>query len=78
LYFPLEHAQRLYDSALEPKELWLVPGFGHAESALSAALTDRVAAWLQQAIPPLDTGNGRGTAGAGGAAAESAGVADTA
>ncbi len=28
-----------------PKELWIVPGLGHAESAVSAALIDRIANW---------------------------------
>ena len=32
-YFPVEHAEALYAAAREPKELWLVEGFGHAESA---------------------------------------------
>src|SRR4051812_33351526 len=31
-YFPIEHPQALYDAAREPKELWLIEGFGHAES----------------------------------------------
>ena len=30
-YFPPEHARQLYLAAREPKELWLVPGMGHAE-----------------------------------------------
>jgi pimeloyl-ACP methyl ester carboxylesterase len=49
LYFPVEHAEQLYQAAREPKELWVVPGFGHAESATNAALTDRIATWLRQA-----------------------------
>src|SRR5713226_8676587 len=32
-FFPVEHARQLYEAANEPKELWVVPGFGHAESA---------------------------------------------
>ena len=36
LYFPVDHAQRLYAAAREPRELWIVPGFGHAESAPAA------------------------------------------
>ena len=32
LYFPVEHGHRLYEAAQEPKELWIEPGFGHAES----------------------------------------------
>ena len=49
LYFPPEHAHQLYDAAREPKELWLVPGFAHAESACDDALADRIAAWAAEA-----------------------------
>lgn len=75
LYFPVEHAQRLYDSAREPKELWVVPGFGHAESAINAALTDRIATWVGQAVLLADPGNGR-SPGHADAAAESARLVD--
>ena len=44
-YFPVEHAHQLYEAARDPKELWIVPGFGHAESGSNAALVDRIAAW---------------------------------
>jgi pimeloyl-ACP methyl ester carboxylesterase len=44
-YFPADHAEQLFDAASQPKELWIVPGFGHAESAVSAALLDRIAGW---------------------------------
>jgi pimeloyl-ACP methyl ester carboxylesterase len=49
LYFPPEHARQLYASAREPKELWLVPGMGHAESACSQDLVDRIGRWIDQA-----------------------------
>src|SRR5262249_541208 len=45
-YFPVEHAYQLYSAAREPKELWVVPGFGHAESGSNDALLDRIAAWV--------------------------------
>jgi pimeloyl-ACP methyl ester carboxylesterase len=45
-YFPIEHPQALYDAAQEPKELWLVEGFGHAESAAGPELLDRIGAHL--------------------------------
>jgi pimeloyl-ACP methyl ester carboxylesterase len=45
-YFPLEHAHQLYDAAVEPKELWLEMGFGHAEEAAPDDLLIRVASWL--------------------------------
>jgi len=48
-YFPAEHARQLYMAAREPKELWLLPGMGHAESACSQDLVDRIARWVDQA-----------------------------
>jgi len=56
---PVEHAHQLYTAAREPKELWVVPGFGHAESGSSDALVDRIAAWVDMATAaPADTGPG--------------------
>jgi fermentation-respiration switch protein FrsA (DUF1100 family) len=49
LYFPPEHARQLYSAAREPKELWLLPGMGHAESACSQELIDRIGRWVDQA-----------------------------
>jgi len=48
-YFPLEHAEKLYAAAAEPKELWIEPGFGHAETAAPEDLLRRIAAWLATA-----------------------------
>jgi fermentation-respiration switch protein FrsA (DUF1100 family) len=48
-YIPVEHAEKLYAAAAEPKELWIEPGFGHAENAMSDPLLDRLAAWLAEA-----------------------------
>ena len=48
-YFPPEHARQLYMAAREPKELWLIPGMGHAESACSQDLVDRIGRWVDQA-----------------------------
>jgi len=48
LYFPSEHARQLYTAAREPKELWLLPGMGHAEAATSQELVDRIAEWIDQ------------------------------
>jgi pimeloyl-ACP methyl ester carboxylesterase len=45
-YFPVEHPEALYAAAKEPKELWLVEGFGHAESAATPELLDRIGAHL--------------------------------
>src|SRR5208337_215194 len=48
-YFPPEHARQLYMAAREPKEFWLIPGMGHAESACGQALVDRIGRWVDQA-----------------------------
>jgi pimeloyl-ACP methyl ester carboxylesterase len=48
-YFPPEHARQLYMAAQQPKELWLLPGMGHAESACSQELIDRIAGWIHEA-----------------------------
>ena len=70
-YFPVYHAQQLYDAAREPKELWLVPGFGHAESSLPPALVDRIGGWVATAAgaPVAEqlavAGNATGTVAAG-------------
>jgi pimeloyl-ACP methyl ester carboxylesterase len=49
-YFPVDHAQRIYEAAREPKELWIVPGFGHAERGAGQALIKRIGAWARQAV----------------------------
>jgi pimeloyl-ACP methyl ester carboxylesterase len=49
-YFPTDHAEALYAAAAEPKELWLEPGFGHAERATSDELVDRIGAWLRSRV----------------------------
>jgi pimeloyl-ACP methyl ester carboxylesterase len=46
-FFPVEHAYRLYEAARDPKELWIVPGFGHAESAARLPLLDRIGGWMR-------------------------------
>jgi pimeloyl-ACP methyl ester carboxylesterase len=48
-YFPPEHPRQLYMAAREPKELWLLPGMGHAEAACSQELVDRIGRWVDQA-----------------------------
>jgi pimeloyl-ACP methyl ester carboxylesterase len=61
IYFPPDHGQSLYDAAGEPRELWLIPGFGHAERHTDDALADRLADWAAKAadgafhtVPALD------------------------
>lgn len=48
-FFPLEHPQRLALAARSNErhrcELWIEPGFGHAESAISADLVTRIGRW---------------------------------
>jgi pimeloyl-ACP methyl ester carboxylesterase len=69
-YFPPEHARQLYLAAREPKDLWLLPGMGHAEAACSQELVDRIGRWVDQASrravtrQPADPG-GTGMAAAG-------------
>lgn len=45
-FFPLEHAEQLHACANEPKELWVEPGFGHAEAAASPDLIRRIEDWI--------------------------------
>jgi len=61
LYFPVEHARQLYDAARDPKELWLIPGFAHAESGCGNGLADRIANWV---VTAARTGTAQGEAGA--------------
>jgi pimeloyl-ACP methyl ester carboxylesterase len=49
-YFPLEHPHALYAAANEPKELWLIEGFGHAESGATPELLDRIGAHLTSLV----------------------------
>jgi pimeloyl-ACP methyl ester carboxylesterase len=49
-YFPPEHGRQLYAGAREPKELWLIPGFGHAERATDDKLVDRISAWVVRSV----------------------------
>jgi pimeloyl-ACP methyl ester carboxylesterase len=63
-YFPVEHAIALAAAAGPAAELWLEPGFGHAEAATTPALADRIAAWVLSRLGPPDPA--RDPAGAGG------------
>jgi pimeloyl-ACP methyl ester carboxylesterase len=54
-YFPPDHAEQLFEAANQPKELWIVPGFGHAETAAELALIDRIAKWAHAAVAPTIT-----------------------
>ena len=50
LYFPPDHGRQLYAGAREPKELWLIPGFGHAERGTDDKLVDRISAWVLRSV----------------------------
>jgi hypothetical protein len=54
LVVPVHHAQRLYDAALGPKQLWIVPGAGHIQTTATAAQRDRLVAYLREVLasPP--------------------------
>jgi pimeloyl-ACP methyl ester carboxylesterase len=52
MFFPVDHAEQLYAGARDPKELWIVPGFGHAESAAGPDQLDRIGGWLRTAAAP--------------------------
>jgi fermentation-respiration switch protein FrsA (DUF1100 family) len=54
LVVPMHHAQRLYDAARQPKQLWIVPGAGHIQTTGSFAVRERLVAYLREvlAAPP--------------------------
>lgn len=58
-YFPLEHPRALYAAAVasgnQNVELWELPGFGHAESAIDAETLARIATWAQEQIMRVDS-----------------------
>lgn len=45
-YFAVSHAEQLVAAAGEPVELWIEPGFAHAESGATPELLDRLGARL--------------------------------
>jgi len=57
-FFPVDHAERIYAAANEPKELWIVPGFGHAERGTGPQLIRRIGQWLHAAVG-MDAGSGQ-------------------
>lgn len=57
-YFPLEHATALHAAAVRgaaaapggaPAHLWVEPGLGHAETAMTDTLLARIGTWVRQA-----------------------------
>jgi pimeloyl-ACP methyl ester carboxylesterase len=58
-YFPVDHAYEIAAAAGPTADLWVEPGFGHAEAALSPDLARRVATWVvDHADGPGETGRG--------------------
>ncbi|MFD0775521.1 alpha/beta hydrolase [Streptomonospora algeriensis] len=49
-YFPVEHAEQIHAAAPEPKDLWIEPGMGHAERAMTPERAERVAQWVSSAL----------------------------
>ena len=47
---PPHHAQRLYEAARMPKELWLLPGVGHIQSVRDAALRRRLGDYVRRVV----------------------------
>ncbi|GAA1814708.1 alpha/beta fold hydrolase [Luedemannella flava] len=45
-YFPVDHAHALHEAAGPTGELWIEPGYGHAENAATDDLIRRIATWL--------------------------------
>lgn len=58
-YFPVDHAHQIYDAAQEPKDLWIERGYGHAETAASAELIDRIGEWVAKATAAESPGDVR-------------------
>jgi pimeloyl-ACP methyl ester carboxylesterase len=49
-YFPVDHARQIYAAARDPKELWIIPGYGHAESATTPDLLNRILDWIRVTV----------------------------
>lgn len=47
---PVHHGRRLYEAALEPKQLWIVPGAGHIQSTGDPTVRDRLVAYLRETL----------------------------
>ena len=47
---PVHHGRELYEAALEPKQLWIVPGAGHIQTMRDAAERDRLVAYLREVL----------------------------
>ena len=55
-YFTLEHPRALAAAAGAGAELWIEAGYGHAESAATPDLVDRIGGWLAARTRPARSG----------------------
>ncbi|MFD6951135.1 hydrolase [Nocardiopsis sp. TSRI0078] len=55
-YFPVSHATAIHDAAREPRDLWIIPGMGHAERAVTPELAVRIRDWLTERTGPEKNG----------------------
>lgn len=56
-YFPLDHPLSLAEAAAGAAELWIEPGFGHAENAAAPGLLRRIGGWAaERALPTAAPG----------------------
>lgn len=62
-YFPVTHATAIYDAARRPKDLWIIPGMGHAERAVDPELVARLREWLKDRLHERSDGANRGEEG---------------
>lgn len=53
-YFPVSHATAIYDAAREPRDLWIIPGMGHAERAVGPELAARIGNWIVERTAASD------------------------
>lgn len=54
-YFPLAHVRALA-AAAPSAQVWIEPGLGHAETAMTPALLGRIADWVAQCLVPVPGG----------------------
>jgi fermentation-respiration switch protein FrsA (DUF1100 family) len=47
---PVHYSRQLYDAALEPKQLWIVPDAGHMQAMRQEAERDRLVAYLREVL----------------------------
>ncbi|MEQ1881976.1 MAG: alpha/beta hydrolase [Burkholderiales bacterium] len=47
---PVHHGRRLYDAALEPKQLWVIPETGHIQAVRQSSLRERFIAYLHEVL----------------------------